>query len=116
MRVFTPAPDDRHVRIIGGPGGEFEIEGRNYDDNGMVQREVTRKKLNEAGRWRVELESSAESFHHEFLVFMLPWVDELPGDVAVNCETTEYLHRCNVTRNGQSSLYSIERGTGRISR
>jgi len=114
MRVYTPAPEDRHIRFIGGPGSEFEIEGRNYDDSGEVQRLANRKKLTEYGEWRVELEPGAQGYQHEFIVLMVPWVDSPPEDLAVECEATEANHECHVMRTGRRISYQINRASGAI--
>ncbi|HAZ61107.1 MAG TPA: heparinase [Gammaproteobacteria bacterium] len=59
--------------FVGGPGREFEVDGRNYDDDGEIQRFLATRPPaeQEAGAWRVEL--IAPSAHEaEFLVALLP--------------------------------------------
>lgn len=116
LRGFVPVPLDHHINVVGGPGYEFFVDGRNYDENGEVQAEVLRKKLTEAGEWRVEIEPGEQGFKHEFLVFLLPWVDEPPSDMAVKCDTEDKHYLCTVTRQGRELGFRVLRDSGRIER
>lgn len=116
LRGFTPAPVDQHINVIGGPGSEFFVDGKNYDENGDVQRDVNRKKLREAGEWRIELEAGAQDYRHEFLVFLVPWLDAPPADLDVQCTTQDKHYRCAVVKNGQNVNFRIQRDSGRIER
>ena len=116
LRGFTPAPMDQHINVVGGPGYEFFVDGKNYDENGDVQREVNRKKLREAGEWRIELEPGAQDFRHEFLVFLAPWIDAPPADLDVQCTTEGKQYLCAMVSNGQTANFRIQRDSGRIER
>lgn len=116
MRVYMPLPDNRTISIVGGPGAEFEVEGRNYDDSGAVQRLKFEKKLDEAGDWRVELAAGAQDYRHEFLVVMLPWVDSPPEDLAAECAAAGTHHLCQIVRNGKRVSFRVNRDTGVIER
>jgi len=116
LRGFVPVPLDHHVNLVGGPGYEFFVDGKNYDENGEVQREVTRKRLNEAGDWRVEIEPGEQGFRHEFLVLLVPWVDAPSEDLDVDCSSEDKYHLCTLTRDGRTMNYRIQRDSGRIER
>jgi len=116
LRAFTPAPADQHIIVVGGPGYEFFVDGKNYDENGDVQRMVNGKKLREAGGWRIELESGAQDFRHEFLVFLAPWIDAPPADLDVQCSTGAKYYLCAMIRNGKTANFRIQRDSGRIER
>lgn len=116
LRGFVPVPLDHHVNLVGGPGYEFFVDGRNYDENGEVQREVLRKKLTEAGEWRVEIEPGEQGFNHEFLVILVPWVDAPPADLDVTCVSEDKYHLCTLTRDGRTMSYRVLRDSGRIER
>jgi hypothetical protein len=116
MRVYMPLPLDRNLSVVGGPGAEFEVDGRNYDDNGGVQRMLVQKKLDEAGHWRVELAAAAQDYRHEFLVILVPWVDTRPEDLAVECAAAGTHHLCQIVRDGKRVSYRVNRDTGVIQR
>jgi len=116
LRGYVPVPLDHHINLVGGPGYEFFVDGRNYDENGEVQREVTRKRLTEAGEWRIEIEPGEQGFKHEFLVILLPWVDAPPGDLDVRCSSEDKHHLCTLTRGGRETSYRVLRDSGRIER
>ncbi|HMM75026.1 MAG TPA: heparinase II/III family protein [Gammaproteobacteria bacterium] len=116
LRGYVPVPLDHHINLVGGPGYEFFVDGRNYDENGEVQREVTRKRLTEAGEWRIEIEPGEQGFKHEFLVLLLPWVDAPPADLDVRCSSEDKYHLCTLTRAGRETSYRVLRDSGRIER
>ena len=116
MRGFAPVPLDQHINLVGGPGSEFFVDGKNYDENGEVQREVGQKKLAEAGEWRIEIEPGEQGFKHEFLVILAPWVDAPPADLDVSCTSEDKVHVCTLTKSGRSIGFRIQRDSGRIER
>ncbi len=116
LRGFVPLPLDHHINLVGGPGYEFFVDGRNYDENGEVQREILRKQLTEAGGWRIEIEPGEQGFKHEFLVLLLPWVDAPPADLEVRCSSEDKYHLCTLTRAGRTISYRVLRDSGRIER
>ena len=62
------------LNIIGGPGFEFFVDGKNYDNGGKVQEEMKKAGagLPEPGSWRIELMPASETKADQFLVVMLP--------------------------------------------
>ncbi len=62
------------LNLIGGPGFEFFVDGKNYDNGGKVQQEMEKAGpgLPEAGSWRIELMPASEAKADQFLVVMLP--------------------------------------------
>jgi len=60
------------IRIAGGPGREFEVDGVNYDDGGRVQARAQRKRGVEPGAWRVEILPPAPTTEVEFHVVLVP--------------------------------------------
>lgn len=78
-QVLLPVQSD--LRTVGGPGFEFWIDGRNYDENGTLAAAIARKgQPTEAGAWRIELSPSAAEREDEFLVVLIP---RLAGDDAM---------------------------------
>jgi hypothetical protein len=73
LHAVVLGPEPVAQAFIGGPGREFEVDGRNYDDGGEVLRFLATRPAaeREAGAWRVELTASAGP-RAEFLVALLP--------------------------------------------
>lgn len=66
-------PREAHLQTIGGPGFEFFVDGRNYDEGGAVTEMIrTRKTEAEPGAWRIEAIPAEDAREHEFLVVLLP--------------------------------------------
>ncbi|HRA81172.1 MAG TPA: VanZ family protein [Thauera sp.] len=67
-------PNAPLLNLIGGPGFEFFVDGKNYDNDGKVQQEMkkTGPGLPEPGNWRIELMPASETKADQFLVVMLP--------------------------------------------
>jgi len=84
------------VQVVGGPGAEFLVDGRNYDEDGAVAKAVaSRKDEIEAGQWRIELMPAALKKDDVFLVVLIPqlWGERdrhrvrlLESDGLVGCE------------------------------
>lgn len=62
------------LNTIGGPGFEFFVDGKNYDDGGKVQQAMknTEPGRPEPGAWRLELMPPSEAKEDQFLVVMQP--------------------------------------------
>jgi VanZ family protein len=62
------------LHSIGGPGFEFFVDGRNYDEEGRAQAAIARLGHGRAepGAWRLELIPAREARADQFLVVMLP--------------------------------------------
>lgn len=77
--VLLPAEPELHA--IGGPGFEFWVDGRNYDEGGTLHQAIARKgQPTEAGAWRIELSPALPREEDEFLVVLIP---RLGGDATL---------------------------------
>ncbi|MBI3772159.1 MAG: VanZ family protein [Gammaproteobacteria bacterium] len=60
------------IKAIGGPGKEFWVDGKNYDNNGKLYKILNRgnrKQITEPGDWRIEItNANEESLTDNFLV------------------------------------------------
>jgi hypothetical protein len=74
LRGHVLLPKDADIISLGGPGFEFFVDGRNYDERGTLQE--TARKLGRArgepGAWRIEISPKADAEVDQFLVVMLP--------------------------------------------
>jgi hypothetical protein len=62
--------------VVGGPGFEFWVDGKNYDEDGTLDQAIARKgQPTEAGAWRIELSPSVPASEDEFLVVLIPRLD-----------------------------------------
>lgn len=63
------------LNSIGGPGLEFYVDGRNYDDGGKLAEALARRAKSparpEPGAWRIELSPETDAFEDQFLVVMV---------------------------------------------
>lgn len=69
-------PVDRHVQLMGGPGFEFSVDGKNYSEG--VAEKWKQRPAAEPGAWRVELMPEVPRERDEFLVVMLPTLGAKP--------------------------------------
>ncbi|HQS98817.1 MAG: hypothetical protein B7Y26_01740 [Hydrogenophilales bacterium 16-64-46] len=85
FRVDTGRPGGGHLQgevllpraprlnAIGGPGFEFWVDGRNYDESGAVAKALARRgQPAEPGNWRIELMPASPSKPDQFLVVLAP--------------------------------------------
>lgn len=71
-------PRQPQLHPVGGPGFEFWVDGKNYDENGTLAQAIARKgQPTEPGAWRIELSPPAPQREDEFLVVLIP---RLAGD------------------------------------
>ncbi len=63
-------PAQHTLKLVGGEGHAFEVDGYNYDEG--VQAKLARRKDAEPGQWRIELSPAADQLEDHFLVVMLP--------------------------------------------
>jgi len=65
-------PRTPQLNLIGGPGFEFWVDGKNYDEGGTLDQVIARHPTAEPGRWRIELSPATASRHDQFLVVLAP--------------------------------------------
>jgi len=65
-------PERHLLNAIGGPGFEFYVEDRNYDEGGKLQALLQRRRDVVPGAWRIELTPAEERLDDDFLVVLLP--------------------------------------------
>jgi len=114
LQGFVPLPVTRTITAVGGPGSEFLVDGRNYDENGTLQHVLHEQDEQDTGEWRVEIESGALGYKHEFLVFLFPWSDGRKADVDVECQDAGKTIDCRVDKERQVSLLRIVRASGAV--
>ncbi|TVR66322.1 MAG: DUF4962 domain-containing protein [Candidatus Competibacteraceae bacterium] len=69
---YVLLPRNAYVQTIGGPGFEFFVDGRNYDEGSVVAEHLARKPDAEPGAWRIEVIPVNDALAHQFLVVLLP--------------------------------------------
>ncbi|MEW5943818.1 MAG: DUF4962 domain-containing protein [Pseudomonadota bacterium] len=60
------------IHSIGGKGFEFYVDGRNYDENGMLAERMLNPGAFEPGAWRIEVTPPGDNAEDNFLVVLLP--------------------------------------------
>lgn len=68
LRGRVMLPLDANLQSVGGPGFEFFIDSKNYDQDGKALKSAAKRKGLEPGAWRVEVAPSLEQRHLEFFV------------------------------------------------
>jgi VanZ family protein len=67
-------PRRAQLNPIGGPGMEFFVDGRNFDDGGKVAERLAHREKSparpEPGAWRIELSPESDALGDQFLVVM----------------------------------------------
>ncbi|MGZ8216540.1 VanZ family protein [Methylomagnum sp.] len=72
LDVHVLWPDDAFIDIVGGPGAEFLVGGRNYDGGGEVWNLAGQRPGSEPGRWRVEIKPRRPAPQDDFLMILKP--------------------------------------------
>ncbi len=68
--VYPPVP---RIATIGGPGFEYWVDGKNYDEGGTLDKTISqRNQPVEPGRWRIEVMPEAAREQDQFLVVLAP--------------------------------------------
>ena len=67
-------PKEAQINAIGGPGFEFFVDDKNYDEGGKLQELIKRlgPGRGEPGAWRLEVSPASDAKADQFLVVMLP--------------------------------------------
>lgn len=65
-------PRDAAIDFVGGPGAEFLVNGRNYDEGGAVWAMAAQRAGSEPGRWRVEIKPRRPAAQDDFLMVLKP--------------------------------------------
>ncbi|MBN1676136.1 MAG: heparinase II/III family protein, partial [Kiritimatiellae bacterium] len=69
LYVSMLEPRGANVTLVGGPGREFEVNGRNYP---LPEKDASNRPPNVAGSWRIEIEPPAPAEADLFLNVLMP--------------------------------------------
>jgi hypothetical protein len=74
LRGVVLLPRDASINAVGGPGLEFLVDDRNYDESGKLTEIVAKLGPNrsEPGAWRIEVSPPRDAREDQFLVVLLP--------------------------------------------
>lgn len=73
LSALVLLPEGARLNAIGGPGFEFWVDGRNYDENGTLAAVIARRSQPaEPGNWRMEVTPPTPQRDDEFLVVLIP--------------------------------------------
>lgn len=78
LRAHVLLPEAARISALGGPGREFEVDGRNFDERGQIQRLAKMRKEIEPGAWRVEVTPAQATESDLFLTVLLPTLANQP--------------------------------------
>ena len=66
-------PENARLDKVGGPGFEFWVDGKNYDENGSLAKVIAQRgQPLEPGNWRMEISPPTAQRADEFLVVLIP--------------------------------------------
>jgi hypothetical protein len=73
LDAYVLLPEGARLNAIGGPGFEFWVDGKNYDENGTLGAVIARRgQPAEPGNWRMEVMPPVPRIDDEFLVALVP--------------------------------------------
>jgi hypothetical protein len=123
LQGYVLLPRDAAVALVGGPGHEFFIDGKNYDEG--VARTLAHRPDAEPGRWRIEVRPPAAHNEDNFLVVMLPsllkdapaahtvrLLQGMPGTVGVEIRGPHHTSRWYFDPSGRDVRIEIQDGGG----
>lgn len=73
LTALVLLPERPRINAIGGPGYEFWVDGKNYDEDGALAALIARRNQPaDPGNWRTEVMPSTPQRDDEFLVVLIP--------------------------------------------
>lgn len=115
LRGLVLLPRDAQINAIGGPGLEFFVDDKNYDEGGKLQSMI--KGLGparaEPGAWRVEVSPGRDATDDRFLVVLLPTGSEARATHAVRLLEEGTRVGCEIIGPHRTTRWWFEIGTNR---
>ena len=108
-------PKEALINPIGGPGLEFFVDDRNYDENGTLQ-ELIRKRASsgaEPGAWRIEVSPPRDQENDLFLVVLAPSLGDKPPTLNVRLLESGLRVGCEIIGPGRITRWWFEPGRNR---
>lgn len=102
--VVSPQPSN--IRKLGGPGFEFFVNDKNYDEGGKLADVLKRKTMAEPGNWRLEIESPGKEKQMQFLVLLQAIPPGGAGHVISNITLTGTNQHMQLSYRGRSGKVS----------
>ena len=102
-------PHNPDITLVGGPGFEFYVDGRNYNEGGKTFQSISKKKTPvEAGHWRIELSPSVKAQEDLFMIVLLP--HKAPGLPPAQVRLLEKDSRigCEIVSPGKTTRWWFE--------
>jgi len=104
LGIWTIFPRNPQLKKIGGPGREFEVNGRNYPPEKEYD-------ANEAGRWRIEVTHKEKAMRQYFLHLLITQdsesdfdvsakLIESDGKIGINIRTSQAITKAIFTKKG----------------
>lgn len=74
LSIDVLLPEASEISLVGGPGFEFFVDGKNYDEDGKAQTVLGRKAKQDIvpGEWRTEIMHATGQREHEYLIVLRP--------------------------------------------
>ncbi|MCE2594222.1 VanZ family protein [Motilimonas cestriensis] len=100
LRVSPLLPQKSYVLTLGGPGFDFYIDGKNYDEAGKINTIINKQRQPkpEPGQWRLEIIPEQQQLNDEFLVVLKPELTNQPNTTVHTFSTERDQHQLNLSR------------------
>jgi VanZ family protein len=113
---YVILPKDANINAIGGPGFEFFVDGRNYGEDGKIRQVALARGPGgpEPGAWRIEVTPRFDALADQFLVVLLPSLQQSPPRERVERLESDTEEGCVVTSGQRSLRFGLNRHDGSI--
>lgn len=81
-------PRSPNIVKLGGPGFEFYVDGKNYDEGGKLVNAIHKKPNAEPGNWRLEIDDPGPEKQTQFLVLLQAIPENNSGHLLTEIELT----------------------------
>ena len=115
LEGFVMLPNEPNISRIGGPGFEFYVDDKNYDEGGKLYKIIREKSELEPGEWRIEVQPSVEQSVSRFLVFLFPWAEIPRPSMELGCTASAASVDCIIESSQGTAKYTINNITHELS-